>query len=128
MADVAAGEPDWIVRGGVATPEQLRDGTSEHRDVPGLTGFSVRRQPGKTVEELAAAGQFRNRIISVTTVRELVLAGQRAGYAIQVLPTPRGLYHQTVQTVVTPHPLPYDLATALSRAFSQRENPARAQW
>jgi hypothetical protein len=124
MAEAAAGEPDWIVRGGVATPEQLRDGTSEHRDVPGLTGFSVRRQPGKTVEELAAAGQFRNRIISVTTIGELVLAGQRAGYAIQILPTPRGLYHQTV---VAPHPLPYHLAEALSRAFVQRENPARAQ-
>jgi len=122
MADADTGEPDWIVRGGLATPEQLRAGTSEHRYVPGLTGFSVRRQPGKTVEELAAAGQFRNRMISVTTMGELRLAGTLAGYTIQVLATPRGLFHQTV---VVPHPLPIDLAEALSLAFSHRENVTR---
>ena len=64
-----------VVRGGVATPQQIQRGVAEHVQVTGLTGFSVQSSPGKTIDELAAAGQFRNRQISITTVGELEDAG-----------------------------------------------------
>jgi len=118
-------EPHWIVRGGVATPSQLQAGTTQHRgipDPPGLCGFSVQYQPGKTVKELAAAGRFRNAQISVTTEEELIAAGLAAGYPVKVVKSPGTGYHHTVQV---PCPLPLDLAEALSATFIQMSNPAR---
>ena len=60
----------YVVRGAVATPLQLQNGVTEHRAVPGLIGFSVQSAPGMTIEQLAAAGQFKNAQISVTTREE----------------------------------------------------------
>ena len=120
-------EPNWVVRGGVATPSQLRAGTARHRGTPdphGLFGFSVQYQPGKTIQELAAAGRFRNAHISVTTADELVAAGLSVGYAVSIVKSPGAGYHYTVQV---PFPLPLDLAVALSAVFMQRPNPARFQ-
>ncbi|MDO8756743.1 MAG: hypothetical protein Q7J64_01915, partial [Elusimicrobiota bacterium] len=68
-------EPVWVVRGGVVTPEQLKTGAKLHRGIPGLFGFSVQSAPGKTIEELAAAGRFRNGQISVATVDALLAVG-----------------------------------------------------
>ncbi len=68
-----AGWDDIVVRGGIATLQQLQRGIAEHACVLGLTGFSVQSAAGKTVDELATAGQFRNRQVSVTTVGEVVL-------------------------------------------------------
>jgi hypothetical protein len=110
---------------GVATPSQLQAGTARHRgvpDAPGLYGFSVQYQPGKTVHELAAAGRFRNAQISVTTDAALVAAGVAAGYAISIVKSPGAGYHYKVQV---PFPLPLDLAVALSAVFRQRPNPVR---
>jgi hypothetical protein len=62
MDQATENEPHWVIRGGVATPSQLQAGTARHRgvpDPPGLYGFSVQYQPGKTIQELAAAGRFR---------------------------------------------------------------------
>src|SRR5262244_1496831 len=125
MHQATENEPPWVVRGGVATPSQLQAGTARHRgapDAPGLYGFSVHYQPGKTVHELAAAGRFRNAQISVTTDAALVAAGVAAGYAISIVKSPGAGYHYTGQV---PFPLPLDLAVALSAVFRQRPNPAR---
>jgi hypothetical protein len=89
-----------------------------------LFGFSVQYQPGKTVQELATAGRFRNAHISVTTAEELIAAGFSVGYAVSIVPSPGAGYHHTVQV---PFPLPLDLAVALSTVFTQRPNPARLQ-
>ena len=91
-------------------------------DPPGLFGFSVQYQPGKTIEELAAAGRLRNAQISVTTIEELIAVGAAAGYAINIVRSPGTGYHYTVQA---PFPLPADLAAALSAVFGQEPNPAR---
>ena len=118
-------ESHWVVRGGVATPRQLQAGTGRHRgvpDAPGLYGFSVQYHRGKTIQELAAAGRFRNTQISVTTDAALIAAGVQAGYDVGIVKSPGTGYHHTVQV---PFPLPLDLAVALSAAFTQRPNPAR---
>ena len=118
-------EPNWVVRGGITTPSQLQAGTGRHlgvADPPGLYGFSVQYQPGKTIAELATAGRFRNTQISITTAEELIAAGGAARYAITIVKSPGTGYHHTVQT---PYSLPADLAAALSAVFRQSPNPAR---
>ena len=118
-------EPNWVVRGGIATANQLQAGTGRHVGVatsPGLFGFSVQYQPGKTIEELAVAGRFRNAQISFSTAEELIAAGATAGYAISIVKSPGAGYHHTARV---PLPLPADLAAALSRVFKQVPHPAR---
>lgn len=108
----------WVVRGGIATPEQLKDGVDEHPHVRGLAGFSVQSAAGKTVEELAAAGQFRNGQISVTTVAELLTAG------VPIVKSPGKGYHNTAKTE---NPLSDSHAQAISRVFKPRPNPAQVK-
>ena len=109
-------EPQYVVRAGMARPDNLIAGTAAHRLVPGLTGFSVQSAPGLSVEELARGGEFRNGQISVKTVGAL----QRHGFEV-VFPTPgRGGYHATVRA---PDPLPPDIAALLSGLFVQYRNP-----
>jgi hypothetical protein len=36
LRPAAYSEPDWVVRAGVATPQQLKDGVAEHALVPDL--------------------------------------------------------------------------------------------
>jgi hypothetical protein len=106
-------EPNWVVRGGMATPSQLQAGTAQHRGVPeppGLYGFSVQYQPGKTIEELTV------------TDAALVAAGGSAGYPVHIVNSPGVGYHHTVQV---PFPFPLVLARALSAVFTQMPNPAR---
>ncbi len=115
----------WVVRGGVTTPRQLQAGTARHRGVPeppGLYGFSVQYHPGRTIQELAAAGRFRNAQISVTTDAALIAAGVVVGYTVSIIQSPGAGYHHTVQV---PCPFPWDLAVALSAVFTQMPNPVR---
>ncbi|MBI4613834.1 MAG: RHS repeat protein [Planctomycetes bacterium] len=112
--------PIYVVRGGMATPENLQAGSAEHRGVPGVLGFSVQSAPGVSVEDLARAGRFPNVTISVTTVARLQAAGAAVGVVILVVPSPGAGYHATV---TTPVPLSFELATALSCAFDRRPNP-----
>ena len=117
--------PHWVVRGGMATPNQLQAGTAKHRgvpDPPGLCGFSVQYQPGKSIQDLAVAGKFSNAHIRVTTDAALVAAGVSAGYPVNIVKSPGVGYHHTVQA---PFPLPLVLASALSAVFTQMPNPAR---
>jgi hypothetical protein len=114
-------QPNWVVRGGQATPERLQRGTAEHLAVSGLFGFSVQYQPGQSVAALAAAGRFPNAQISVSTDERLFAAGREAGYDVHVVKSPgRGFHH----TVEVPFPLPDALAEALSLAFTAMPNPA----
>jgi hypothetical protein len=112
----------WVVRAGVATPRQLQDGTARHLSLPWLFGFSVQHEAGRTIEQLASAGQFRNAQISVTTVERLVAAAAAIGYDVRVVPSPGRGFHCTIEA---PYPLPDDLAIALSETFEQLPNPAR---
>jgi hypothetical protein len=82
----------------------------------------VQYQPGKTIQELAVAGRFRNAQMSVTTAGALVAAGVAAGYAISIVKSPGAGYHHTVQV---PFSLPLDLALALRAVFTQQLNPVR---
>ncbi len=116
-------EPNWVVRAGVATAQSLQRGSANHFGVPGLYGFSIQHQPGKTVHELAAAGHFPNLQISVTTTEQLIAAASRAGYTVRIVRSPGRGYHHTVEV---PRPLPDNLAHALSAAFTQMPNPAPA--
>lgn len=105
-----------VVRAGMARPDNLIAGTTAHRLLPGLTGFSVQSAPGVSIDELARGGQFRNLQISVTTVSTL----QRHGFEV-VFPTPgRGAYHATVRA---PDPLLPATALLLSGLFVQCPNP-----
>jgi hypothetical protein len=106
----------YVVRGGLARPDNLIAGTTAHRMISELTGFSVQSAPGVSIDELARAGQFRNRWVGVTTLRTL----RRHGFMI-VFPTPgRGAYHATVRV---PDPLPPDIAARLSALFVRYPNP-----
>jgi RHS repeat-associated protein len=117
---VRKSEPNWVVRGGEARPEQLIAGTNWHRAVPGLSGFSVQYQPGKEINELAAAGDFFNPSISVATDNALEVAALGVGYSIGIIPSPGHGYHHTIEV---PFPLPLVLASALSSVFQIMPNP-----
>lgn len=108
-----------MVRGGKATPENLQAGTDQHASVPGLLGFSVQYAPGRSIRELV--GFIPHRFISVTTRERLISAAATAGYTIRIVQSPGRGYHATV---VTPYPLPEELARALSTVFDRMPNPA----
>ena len=106
----------FVVRAGLAEASSLTAGTRPHRDIPGLSGFSVQSAPGISVNDLARAGGFPHLQISVTTPDTL----RRHGFDL-VFPTPgAGLYHATVRVQ---YPMPADVATQLSALFIQRPNP-----
>ena len=113
-------EPNWIVRGGVVTPQQLTNGVREHLAVPGLFGFSVQFNPGLSREQMAAAGQFPHGQISYTTESELMAAAE-ANPSERLIKSPGRGFHYTV---AVPMPLPPDLAQALSDVFMQMPNPS----
>jgi RHS repeat-associated protein len=115
-ADRSQDEVQNVVRAGVATPNSLITQSLEHSAVPGLYGFSVQSAPGLSVDDLARAGAFPNRQISVTTTAEL------AGVGVAVVPSPGAGYHATAQV---PNPLPPDLASSISGVFRQQDNPFR---
>jgi hypothetical protein len=106
----------YVVRAGLGRPGPLIVGTTPHRDIPGLTGFSVQSAPGLSVDELMRGAGFPHTWISVTTLDAL----QRHGFDL-VFPTPgKGAYHATVRA---PYPLSPDMAMLLSGLFTRRRNP-----
>jgi RHS repeat-associated protein len=118
--DAATTLPDsaFVVRGGVATPEQIARGIGPHRDIPGLVGFSAQSRPGATVQELAAAGgvgggPLPHGKISVTTVGELRCIG------CNVVPSPGGGANHVTVAPGTASP------AQISNQFRVHPNPAR---
>jgi hypothetical protein len=72
-----------------------------------------------TPEQLAMVAQYKNGMVSYTTVQQLA----DLGYPVVPAPLPGQPLHSTV---VTPSPLPPDQAAILSQAFSAKiPNPAK---
>lgn len=118
------------MRGGIATPTRLIEGYGEHGGIPGLFGFSVQYAPGKTIEELAKAGQLHNGQISYAMDDDLAQALKLLGYTMQLVKSPGHGFHHTFAVLYDAsgamlHVLPTDAANALSQAFQQRKNPHR---
>ena len=115
-ADIPDDAP--VVRGGIATEQQISNGIGPHRDVPGLEGFSAQSRAGASVDELArtggvGGGPFPHGQVSVST------AGQLRCVGCDVVPSPgAGANHVTVTPGgATP--------AEISRQFTQRSNSAR---
>jgi len=118
------------VRAGIASPISLVKGYNHHRGVPGLFGFSVQYAPGRSVEELALAGQFPHEQISYATDDALRLALQPLDYTMNLVRSPGRGYHHTFAVLydvsgLLLQSLPQDAAVALSQTFRHRSNPYR---
>jgi hypothetical protein len=104
------------------------EGYRQHLGVPGLAGCSVQYALGQSVDELAQAGHFKNRQISIATEDALAAALRPLGYAMRLVASPgRGFHHTLVvlydaSGTMLPR-LPQDAADALSRTFQRRPNP-----
>lgn len=104
------------------------NGYREHATVHGLYGFSVQYAQGRTVEELARAGQFPHAQLSVATDDALAAALIPLGYEMRLVPSPGKGYHHTFAVLydasgVPLRTLPLDAARALSATFWQQPNP-----
>jgi len=121
VADTASDQAAFVVLEGVVTPQRLQRKVSGYTNVPNIRGFSGQSAPQKTIQELAAAGWFVNRSLSVTTVAELKEAGQSVGVPIEVVRAPGRGFHSIV---VTPRVLSDTAAKALSNVFRQTPNPS----
>ena len=85
---------EWVVRAGEAKPDKLQDGYTRHEAVPTVYGFSVQYAAGRSLNELAFAGQFLNSQISYAYDDELAAALLPLGYVMKLVPTPgRGFHH-----------------------------------
>lgn len=120
----------WVVRAGEAKAADLEWGYSLHRQVPGLYGFSVQYEPGKTVDELAQAGQFPNAQISYAEEAALNLAIRPFGCTMRLVKSPGNGYHHTFAVVydatgAIQQRLPHAVAQALAAAFQQMPNSHR---
>lgn len=121
---------EWIVRAGEAQVKSLIAGYREHAAVSGLYGFSVQYASGKTVEELALAGQFPNGQISFAGDSELAATLAPLGYAMRLVRSPGRGYHHTFAVLydasnVMLRTLPQDAAHALAATFRHMPNPHR---
>ena len=121
VADTASDQSAFVVLEGVVTPQRLQRKVSGYTNVPDIRGFSGQSAPQKTIQELAAAGWFVSRSLSVTTVAELKEAGQSVGVPIEVVRAPGRGFHSIV---VTPRVLSDTAAKALSNVFRQTPNPS----
>ncbi|MGH2515833.1 MAG: hypothetical protein ACRDHP_09270, partial [Ktedonobacterales bacterium] len=124
------GAVEWVVRGGITSTTRLIAGYGEHGGVPGLFGFSVQYAPGKTVEELAQAGQLRNGQVSYALDDDLAQSLKLLGYTMRLVKSPGHGFHHTFAVLYDAsgamlHVLPADAANALSQTFQQRKNPYR---
>ncbi len=104
------GTTDWVVRAGAASADYLIRGYTEHAKAHGVYGFSVQCASGKTVAELAAAGQFPNRQVSYATVGALKIAVQTLGYRMRLIRTPGVGFHHTLTVL-------YDASGVMLRAL-----------
>ena len=117
-------EPNWVVRGGVVTVEQLANGASPISGEPGLCQISVAFQPGRTVDELALASRFPHSQIGVTTREAVIAAG-----ALDVRQTPgrNPVHGDIIVACGADGRVDRALLESLATRFAQRPNPARSQ-
>jgi hypothetical protein len=120
---------EWVVRAGIATPKQLIDGFGKHLGVGApLYGFSVQYQPGRTIDELAQAGQYRNGQISYASDDDLAMAVNSSGYTMRLVKSPGRGFHHTFAVIynvnsMMEQSLPLIVAVAISKVFRQMKNP-----
>lgn len=114
----------WVVRGGLASPENLISGTTPVAGYEPLTGFSVQSFPGKSIVELAASGQFRNKMISVARTSEPLAIG----VPVVLTPMPPNPNRPQGNPFHATASVPLDMglvrATQISAVFRQLVNPA----
>jgi len=125
---IVRGDGEWVVRGGMSLSATLFTSYVPVSSMPGHFGFSVQYQPGKTVDELAQAGQFPHKKISFATEVALRQAASARGYQICLIPTPGSGFHHDLevidfQTGASVAQLPPDVASALSLTFEWKPNP-----
>lgn len=123
---------EWVVRAGMAEPGNLQANYQEHDAVPGVFGFSVQYQAGRTIDELAQAGQFPNAKISYAYDGELAATLSPLGYSMRLVATPGRGYHHTFMVLYDASgamllDLPDAAAQALSSAFRRTDNPHRVK-
>ena len=108
------GSYQYVVRAGMAAPENLEGGTKLTQNG---YGFSVQTAPGVSIDELARGGRFPNNQISWTTVDTL----QKIPGVTVNWPTPGyGDYHGTVNL---PNPPPPGIFNVISAQFNRMQNP-----
>ncbi len=88
--------------------------------------------PGKSVEELARAGRFRNATISYADLSDLQTAVAVLSYRADVIASPGTGYHHTFVVLYDmSNPLltqlPRPVAEAISNTFTRITNPHRVQ-
>ena len=86
--------------------------------------------PGKTVDELAAAGKFPHPKITYATVDALITVAAALGYSLELNRTPGPGFHHDVEVIFiesgkTVTVLPENLAIVLSNTFARKPNPFR---
>jgi hypothetical protein len=123
-----SGVGQWVVRAGIATPDSLQLGYTEHKAVTGLYGFSVQFAPGLTVDALAQAGRFRNNQISYADAIDLEHVLAPLGYTLRLVRSPGLGFHHTFAVLYTSsglmlQTLPSDAAIAISNALIRIRNP-----
>lgn len=124
--------PDFVVRGGMATPDGLQDGYEPHDQVPGLFGFSVQYDSQVSLDELCRAGQFPNSMVSYATTPMLQAALAGLGYRMQLVKSPGKGYHHTFAVLydasgIMLRDLPETAALAISNTFTRMANPHRVR-
>ena len=120
------------MRGGESAVDSLIYAYGSVTSMPGHYGFSVQYQPGKTVDELAAVGQFPHGKISYATNVQLKSVAITLGYDIHFLPTYNDGpgFHHDLEVVSLPslkgvELLPGNLAEGFSLTFAIKPNPFR---
>lgn len=124
---------DWVVRAGLATPNQLSGGYKRHTgEQRPIYGFSVQYEPGWMWQSLAQAGQFPNGQVAIAYDDDLAAALTPLGYRMTLIKT-RGVgRHYTLAVLYDAsgnmlHALPQDAAAALAAVFHQEPNPYRVR-
>jgi hypothetical protein len=103
-----------VVRGGIMNAENFMNGVSEIPGRPDAQGLSVQAAVGKTIEELAIAGNIKNARIGVATVGRI----RRAGY--ELVKTGGAGCHWDL---LVPRNFSESAAAELAREFRQELNP-----
>lgn len=117
-----------VLRGGIAKADLLMQNYRQHKQAPGVYGCSVQYAPGRTWQDLALAGQFKNGQVSIADEDLLRAALAALGYSMRLVPSPGRGFHHTLVVLYDKSgqrltQLPRDAALALANAFQQRANP-----
>lgn len=119
---------EWVVRGGIATADQLMRGYGAHASVHGLFGFSVQYAPGPDWADIARTRRFPHGQLSIAYDDDLQGALSPLGYSMRLVPSPGRAYHHTFAVLYDAtgqslRALPLDAAQVLAVAFQRVANP-----